>query len=282
MQFIQERVYLKGVSRATQEWYKWSFKAFEGALGGKAEIIQRISELKARGMSNVSINTHLRCVNAYLKWLHVEHGAPLLHLPRLKENQKVLATLSTEQIEKFIKYTPKTTNLRRAWLLGMLILDCGLRLSEALSLRVGDIDMANLLITIQGKGGRVRITPISFAMRAHAFKMTKGVATGAPIFSTALGTPIGARNVQRAFKIIAKTLGIRDVRFSPHTLRHTFAVHYLRRGGNVIYLQRILGHTTIEMTNHYCQSLGSADLRSVHEQFGLLGQRQAPRARTPS
>jgi len=53
-------------------------------------------------------------------------------------------------------------------------------------------------------------------------------------------------------------------------LRHTFAVNYLRAGGNVFYLQRILGHSTLEMTNWYVQSLGIEDLQAVHNRLSLL------------
>jgi hypothetical protein len=66
-EFIRERRYLKGVSQKTLDWYKWSFKAFEGALDSKASIIERIAKLSETN-SNISINTYLRCVNAFLHW----------------------------------------------------------------------------------------------------------------------------------------------------------------------------------------------------------------------
>jgi hypothetical protein len=93
-QFITERRYLKNVTEKTILWYKHSFKAFEGALDTKATITARIGELRERGVAAVSVNTYLRCVNAYLRWLHTGHGRELLRFPRLKEEQKILATFS--------------------------------------------------------------------------------------------------------------------------------------------------------------------------------------------
>lgn len=64
--FIKERTYLKGISPNTIAWYRDSFKAFQGATDSKPAIVQRIGELMQRGVKPVSINTYLRCVNAYL------------------------------------------------------------------------------------------------------------------------------------------------------------------------------------------------------------------------
>ena len=65
--------------------------------------------------------------------------------------------------------------------------------------------------------------------------------------------------------------GITGVRCSWHTLRHTFAVSYLRKGGNLYYLQRIMGHTPISTTERYLRSLGIEDLQKVHDGLSLLG-----------
>jgi integrase/recombinase XerD len=55
-----------------------------------------------------------------------------------------------------------------------------------------------------------------------------------------------------------------------NTLRHTFAVSYLRNGGNLFYLSRILGHTRVTTTEKYLQSLGVEDLLAVHDKLSLL------------
>jgi hypothetical protein len=66
-QFITERRYLKSVSPATFVWYEQAFKRFEGALGSRAEAIERIGVLKER-LSIMSINCHLRVCNAFWHW----------------------------------------------------------------------------------------------------------------------------------------------------------------------------------------------------------------------
>src|ERR1019366_8538826 len=103
----QERKYLKNVTPKTLAWYDHSFKAFDGALGGKAPITARITELRQRGISPISINTYLRCINTYRRWLHVEHGLDLIKIPKLKEDQKVLATFSPEQVKALLGIKPK-------------------------------------------------------------------------------------------------------------------------------------------------------------------------------
>ena len=72
-------------------------------------------------------------------------------------------------------------------------------------------------------------------------------------------------------KQLSKKINITGIRFSPHTLRHTFAVNYLRRGGNLFYLSKILGHSSVTTTQKYLQSLGIEDLQAAHNKLSLLG-----------
>src|SRR5262245_51591380 len=110
-QFITERRYLKNVSVNTLDWYRDSFNAFANALDSKATVVQRITELRQRGVSAVSVNTYLRCVNAYFNWLHKEHGQPALKIAPLKEEQKVLSTFTAEQVKAILSFKPKGRNL---------------------------------------------------------------------------------------------------------------------------------------------------------------------------
>ena len=89
-QFVQRRVYLKNVSPSTQDWYRTSWKAaeLEEPLT-KATLVAAITRMRDRGLSAISVN--LRCINAFLRWMHEEgHLAEPLKVPRLKEEKKVM------------------------------------------------------------------------------------------------------------------------------------------------------------------------------------------------
>lgn len=273
--FIRERKYLHNVSPASIVWYEQSFKRFEGALDSRAAVITRIAELRER-LSAVSVNVHLRCINAYFMWLHKEHGKELLRIPKLKEEQKILATLTPEGIQRTIGFKPIGTNLRRAHLIALTILDTGLRASECLGVTTVDVDFDHLTLKILGKGGKHRMVPFSGELRKKLWRYAQQRHVTLPIlvFGTKNNTQVSVRNLERDFKMLGQKIGIEGVRFSPHTLRHSFAVQYLKNGGNLEYLRRILGHTSLSTTQKYLRSLGVEDLGAVHSSLSPLSARR--------
>jgi site-specific recombinase XerD len=80
---------------------------------------------------------------------------------------------------------------------------------------------------------------------------------------------VDKRNPLRALKKLCERLGFAPPARTVHAIRHTFAVNYLRRGGSVFHLQKVLGHSTLEMTRRYA-NLVTADLQAVHERVSLL------------
>ena len=271
-QFIQERTYFKNVSPATVVWYRQSFRAFAGAMDTKAAVGDRIAKLRQAGVSATSVNTYLRAVNALFRWAHTEgHLVELIRIPRLKEEQKVLATLTPEHVQRIIQFRPKVMYQHRIHTLTCLLLDTGLRINEALSLTREDVDLDNMLLRVRGKGAKHRLVPISMEMRKLAWKWLRRE-DGPPeayVFQARMGSKLTQRNLLRSFKIFGTRLHITGVRFSFHTMRHTFALNYIRNGGDVFRLQRILGHSTLEMTRRYV-NLQTADLQAVHSKLSLL------------
>jgi site-specific recombinase XerD len=220
-------------------------------------------ELRTRGISATSVNTWLRCINAYLNWKQAG-----FKLPKLKEEQKVIATLSPEQMARLIGFKPKGINQTRTHMAAMLILDGGYRISELLDLPSQDCDFDNLVVKVRGKGNKHRLVPLSVEMRKTLYRYAaKHSGPGRLLFGTRNNTGVTVRNFERDLKVIGSKLGITGVRFSPHTLRHTFAVAYLRNGGNLFYLSKILGHASVTITQRYLQSLDIGDLQAVHDRF---------------
>jgi len=178
---------------------------------------------------------------------------------QLKERVAVLPIFTTEQIKRLAGYKPRTAFQHRLDLLIMVLFDNGCRVSEALELRSADVDLDNLLITVHGKGRKDRKVPMSIELRKALFKYRGGEGL---LFTTANGTRWGRIGALRSvnFEPPARTL---------HAMRHTFALNYLRKGGSVFHLQKILGHSTLEMTRRYANLL-TEDLQAIHQRVSLL------------
>ena len=137
-------------------------------------------------------------------------------------------------------------------------------------MRVREIDFENLLVTLDGKGRKQRVVPFPFELRRAMFRYCKEAkrTLDCLLFANRMQTKLGRRNVLRDVKLLCKRLGFTAPARTLHAFRHTFAVNYLRRGGSVFHLQKVLGHSTLEMTRRYA-NLVTADLAAVHERVSL-------------
>jgi integrase/recombinase XerD len=250
-QFVKERRYIMNVSEATVRWYWCSWKAW------KKYQPDFIINARQAGVSAATLNCYLRALNGYFRWA----GLPVL--PKLKQAEKVIATYGESDIEKIVKAKCKG----RAQTLCLLLVDTGMRIDETLSIEVSKIDFDNLLIRVMGKGSKERFIPFSFEMRKVLFRY-KGDKTGL-LFSTRDGRKLKHRNVLRDVKEFLVRIGAKPPERLLHAFRHTFALNYLRRGGSVFHLQKILGHSTLDMTRRYC-ALTTDDLVQAHQGLSLL------------
>src|SRR5262249_46814964 len=127
----------------------------------------------------------------------------------------------------------------------------------------------NLVLRVKGKGEKHRFVPMSFELRKVLYRWLSRHEY-ALVFPTLQGRRLNQRNLLRDLKVLGNKLGVTGVRVSFHTFRHTFAVNYLRAGGNIYYLSKILGHSSVTTTEVYLRSLGVEDLRAVHDRLSLL------------
>lgn len=282
--FVRERRYTKGVSVQTEQWYHQSFAVFRevwercntvGELS-KETFAPAVEGMIRRGVRAVTVNSYCRVINAFLRWLHTEGKVPhLTVIPKLKEPHRVVNVFGQDEIQKLFAHRPKGPIERRVQTLALLIADTGMRLNEALTLRRPDIEFDDLLITIrQGKGGRQRKIPFSTAMRKVLWKYIESMG-GSPerlVFSTRDGsTVLLQNNVRRDFAALCRRLRIgAGVKGGFHVLRHGFATEYLRRGGDLIRLGRVLGHSNLEITRRYVH-FNVEDLSAVHESLSQVG-----------
>ena len=115
-------------------------------------------------------------------------------------------------------------------------------------MRVRDVDMENLLLTLDGKGRKQRIVPFSFALRRVLYRFIAdfNLKPDGLLFATREGTDVLRMSALRSVKWLCEQLGFAPPGRTLHAFRHTFAVFYLRRGGSVFHLQKVLGHSSLE------------------------------------
>lgn len=275
--FLKERLYLKNVSPRTIEWHEQSLNWLGAEHPTETDLRDFVVRMRTAGLKASSVNCRIRSVNAYLHWAQngtEKCGAGCrnhLRVPKLKEEEWIPATYSTKQVQNIIRWKPRGFFQRRIHALLLTLFDTGIRLDEALSLKVADCDLDNLLLTVMGKGRKQRLVPFSIELRRvlARFILNFSLQAHAFLFGTKRGRKMSERNVLRDVKVLCKRLGFDAPRRSCHATRHTFSLNYLRRGGGEFRLQKILGQTTLEMTRRYVNLL-TEDLQAVHERVSLL------------
>jgi integrase/recombinase XerD len=265
-QFIRERQCLRNVSISTLDWYKNGFKHLRSERPTQAELNDAVMRMREKGLKATGCNSAIRALNCYLKWTGSH-----LRVPLMREPQTILPTFTTAQVERLVGWKAKTRCQRRLHLLVLLLLDTGCRISEALALHVADIDFQNMLVLLDGKGRKQRLVPFSFELRKKLFRYITdfGRKPDALLLASRNETRLGRRVMLRDVKLLCKRLDFTPPARTLHAFRHTFGANYIRRGGSVFHLQKVLGHSTLDMTRRYA-NLVTADLSAVHERLSLL------------
>lgn len=265
-QFIKERKYLTNVTPATVEWYQQSFTWLKVESPNDADLKDFVMRMREKGLKASACNNRIRAVNAYLKWAGSPH-----RVMKLKEPQLVLPTFTLSQVTRLIESKPHGFYTRRLHLVMLVLFDTGCRISEALSIRVQDVDLDNLLLTVNGKGRKQRKVPFSFELRRAIAKYMMDFCPHPHmlVFSTRNGRALGRRVILRDVKLLCNKLGFDPPERTLHAFRHTFSLNYLRKGGSVFHLQKVLGHSSLEMTRRYA-NLTTEDLQTVHQRLSLL------------
>lgn len=279
-QFIRERQYLANVTPATVEWYRNSLKWLSTDAPTQEDLRDVVMRMRAKGLKPTGCNSVIEALNAYAHWVHAgadskcSSGCKHPKITHLKEPEEVLPTLTDQQIRLLVAWKPKDKYQRRLHLLVLMLLDTGCRVSEALGVRLSDFDLENLLVTLDGKGRKQRIVPISFELRKALCRYSKEQSRKPDqfLFASRSETRLSRRNMLRDVKALCRKLGFPPPARAVHAFRHSFATNYLRRGGSVFHLQKVLGHSSLEMTRRYA-NLVTADLQAVHERVSLLSLR---------
>lgn len=236
------------------------------------DIKTYLDNLKENGKAVSTISRNLASLRSFYQYLHrtkVVDEDPTLSLESPKIERKLPKVLTSEQVELLLEQ-PKCTDLKgyRDKAMLELVYATGIRVTELISLNIDDVDLENKTIRCVGKN-KERIIPMGSlainALRDYVEKSRNVLIKDDK--DPALFININGQRLTRQgfWKIIKqyKTQANIDVDITPHTLRHSFAVHLLENGAELRAIQEMLGHSDISSTQVYAQ-MGQSRIKDVY------------------
>ena len=224
-----------------------------------------LGQLHSQGLSKVSVARALAAVRSLYKWLAREgivqqNPAKLVATPKLPKKLPRVPTM--EEMNGLLNTEmPETASFpERDRAIFELLYGCGLRNSELVGIELADIDDANGVILVRGKGKKQRYVPLegaaADALKAYRPERQKVLnITGRNtrrLLINRRGGPLTTRSVGRIVKQIAIARGL-PPDIHPHTLRHAFGTHMLTEGADLRAIQELLGHERLSTTQRYTQ-----------------------------
>ena len=244
---------LRGYSPKTRKAYLLYIKEYitfskKRSIKNKQKAIEEfLLDKHRRKQSPQTINLALSAV----KFLYTEvlKDPQKIDLKFAKRSRKLPVVLSHTEIERII-FATENAKYRLMIALGYA---CGLRVSEAVALRVADLDIDELVVHIKGaKGKKDRISVLPKKLQNDLRNVIAGKNANDFVFGSNRGGKLTTTSLQKMFrKSLAKTGISKSATF--HSLRHSFATHLLENGVDIRYVQELLGHQNIRTTQRYTQ-----------------------------
>ena len=208
-----------------------------------------------RGLAPPSLQRLLSACRSFFRWLMVNGELavdPTTGLRGPKARRKLPQVLDADEMTQLVELEVKSPLDARDRAMLELFYSSGLRLSELCALRWRDLDLADGLVRVLGKGGKTRLVPVgSHARKALAqLAQQRGAKPDDAVFTGRGNAPIGPRAVQKRIKLLALRQGIHK-NVHPHLMRHSCASHVLESSGDLRGVQELLGHADIATTQIY-------------------------------
>jgi integrase/recombinase XerC len=239
-----------------------------------------LTHLDSFGYSAATIARKIATLRSFYKWMHKQGQAPsnpmtLIRTP--KQGKRLPKAIGVEQVDKLLSMPDNrdTLGARDRAILETLY-STGVRVSELVDLNRGDIDMADQMLRVRGKGRKERLVPLgTHALSAIRHYLTllepdprfaamhqAPNASELPLFVNKNGSRLSSRSVRRKLDKYLSMSGL-DASISPHTLRHSFATHLLENGADLRSVQELLGHQSLSTTQIYTH-LSSSRMRDAY------------------
>ena len=233
-----------------------------------------VVSMRRSGLSHNSISSYMRVMRTFMKWSRTQ-GYTNLVVPNIRDKESFKETYTDDELTLLLKKPSGNYDFSeyRNWVIVNFLLNCGCRASTIRNIRNCDVDIsANQVFFRHTKTGKVQLIPLCNTMTRilSDYMKIRGGCDKDYLFSNDFGEMMTENSLRSAINRYNKRRGVQKT--SIHLFRHTFARKYLVDcGGDAFALQRLLGHSTLEMTKHYC-SIYDADIARNFDKFSPLTQ----------
>jgi site-specific recombinase XerD len=280
----------KGSSKLTLVAYESDFKQFAAFVQEQGvprsiqdvttPVVRRyVASMSTDGYARGTIGRRVASLRSLFNYLHqCEYLTrnPVAPVATPKPEEKLPVYLSPEECQRLLDATDANhfflLVFRDKAALGTLIYT-GIRRSELLNLKLRDLDFGSNILTVRnGKGGKGRAIPMCGRLveLLEDWLELRPDCNHEALFTARTGEPFGKHGLYDAFRRARQVAGIDREGVTLHTLRHSFATNLLRSGADLVALQRLLGHSSLDTTAIYLH-VEMDGLREAVERHPLLG-----------
>ena len=271
----------KGLSEKTLATYSQHFAAIgkhlpinkEISALQKADLEAMIASMRDVGLASNSIQSYTRTLKSFFSWCN-EEGITNLNLSRYRAEETIKSTYTDTELNELLK----KPNVRqcsfveyRNWVIINLLLNNGCRAATIRNIKIKDVDLDSHVIYLRHtKNKRAQVIPICTLLCGilREYMRIRGGTDEEYLFPNENGTQLTESGLRSSIARYNRKRGVQKT--SIHLFRHTFAKKYLVDcGGNAFTLQRLLGHSTLDMTKHYC-AIFDADITKNFDKFSPL------------
>ena len=234
-----------------------------------------LADAQRRGLSAKTVGRSLSSLRSFFKFLTKKYNVQneaigLISSPKIpRKISKAIDTIDVENMRGAIRAIDANEPWisARDWALVVLLFCCGLRISEALSLRNCDVASHPDVLRIMGKGSKERLVPVLpivwDAIDKYVSLRPFGNDKNDELFRSVRGLPMSPRMAQKVIEHLRHYLQLPDY-VTPHALRHTFATALLADGADIRSLQELLGHSSLSTTQLYTK-VNMAEITNAYE-----------------
>ena len=245
----------------------------------KDDLDQMIVSMRKAGLAHNTISTYVRLIRAFLNWANQE-GLTEVMIPNMKDKDTVKETYTDEELELLLEKPDKKCSFceYRSWVIVNFLLNSGCRAATVRNIQNRDVDLHARHITLRHtKTSKIQVIPLCSLMVSilRDYMAFRGGESADYLFCDQYGGMLSEYALRHSIALYNQRRGVQKT--SIHLFRHTFARKYLVDcGGNAFTLQKLMGHSTLKMTKHYC-TIFDADIARNFDTFSPLAQISKPK-----